>query len=86
MKYVESGNFTTEQLSISETIIEARDVICIAKNVIEKITNVSDDVKKELGLAINNLDQATDYLKHIKHKSDIALSFVQTDIKEKEFL
>ena len=44
------------------------------------------DVKKEIDLAINNLSQATDYLKHIKNKSSIALTFVQTDVKEKEFL
>ena len=86
MKYVKSGNFTTEQFSIAETITETEDVILIAKDVIEKITNVSDDIKKELDLAINNLNQATGYLKHIKHKADIALDYVPTDVKEKEFL
>ena len=86
MKYIKSGNFTTEQLSISETIMETNDVVGIAKDIIEKIINVPDDVKKELDLAINNLNKASDYLKNIKHKTDIALDCVPTDIKEKEFL
>ncbi len=86
MKYIKSGIFTTEQLSISETITETNDVVGIAKDIIEKITNVPDDVKKELDLAINNLNQAKDYLKHIKNKCDIALDYVPTDIKEKEYL
>ena len=88
MKYVKSGTFTTEQLSIAETITETQDVILIAKEVIENIKNVSDDVKKDLELALadNNLDQASDYLRHINRKSDIALTFVPTDIQEKEFL
>ncbi len=86
MKYVKSGKFTTEQLSICETITETNDVVLIAKDVIEKITNVPDDVKKELDLAINNLDQAINCLEHIKRKIDIALGYVPTDIQEKEHL
>lgn len=86
MKYVKQGVFTTEQFSIAETITETEDVVLIAKDVLEKITNVSGDIKKELDLAINNLNQATDYLKHIKRKSDIALEYVPTDIQEKEYL
>lgn len=86
MKYVKSGTFTTQQQSIEETITEAADVVAIAKDVIEKITNVSNDVKKELDLAIDNLNQATDYMKYIKQKTDIALKYVPTDVQEKEYL
>ena len=83
MKYVKQGNFTTEQLSIAETITETQDVILIAKDVLSKI---SGDSKKEIDLAINNLNQAINYLKHIKRKTDIALTFVPEDVQEKEFL
>ena len=86
MKYVKSGTFTTKQFSIEETIIETDDVISIAKDIIKKITDVPNDVQKELNLAITNLDEATEYLGHIKRKTDIALKFVPQDIQEKEFL
>jgi hypothetical protein len=83
MKYVKQGSFTTEQLSIAETITETQDVILIAKDVLSKI---SGDFQKEIDLAIKNLNQATDYLKHIKRKTDIALTFVPPDVQEKECL
>ena len=86
MKYIKSGIFTTQQQSINETITEVDDVIKIAKCIIAKITNVSNDVKKDLDLVANNLNQATDYLKCIKHKTDIALDYVPTDVQEKEYL
>ena len=83
MKYVKQGNFTTKQQSIAETITETQDVILIAKDVLSKI---SGDFQKEIDLAMNNLDQATNYLKHIKHKTDIVLTFVPEDVQEKECL
>lgn len=86
MKYVMPGMFTTDQFSIEETITETEDVVQIAKDVIKKITDVSDDVKKELNLAIDNLDQATDYLRHVRRKTDIALNFVPQDVQEKHCL
>lgn len=88
MKYVKSpGAFSTNQFSISETLTEVDDVISIAKDIIQKIDNVPDDVKKELKLALTNLDQAiTDYLPHIKRKMDIALKYVPLDVQEKECL
>lgn len=86
MKYTKPGVFTTEQFSIEETITETEDVVQIAKDVIKNITGVSDDAKKEIQLAINNLDQAIDYLGHIRCKTDIALPFVPKDIQEKNCL
>lgn len=81
MEYAKLGTF--EQSSIEELIIETDDVIGIAKDVLSKI---SGDSKKEIDLAINNLNQAINYLKHIKRKMDVALTFVPKDVKEKEFL
>lgn len=81
MEYAKLGTF--EQSSIEELIIETDDVIGIAKDVLSKI---SGDFQKEIDLAMNNLDQATNYLKHIKHKTDIALTFVPEDVQEKECL
>ena len=83
MKYVKSENFTTKQLSISETITEISDVIDIAKDIIQKTKNYDSS---ELNLALNNLNQATNYLKYVKEKTNIALKFVPTDIQEKEYL
>ena len=88
MKYDKSGTgvFTTQQFSIEETITETKDVVLIALHTLQNITVVSEDVKKELNLAISNLNQATDYLKYIKSKTDIALKYVPSDVQEKEFL
>ena len=80
MKYVKSGIFTTKQLSISETVTEISDVIDIAKDVIKNAEN------QELKLALDNLNQATHYLKYIEEKTKIALKYVPTDIQEKEYL
>lgn len=87
MKYSnKTGIFTTDQFSISETITETEDVILIAKDIIKNIDNVSDDVKKELNLSIKNLDQASNYLKYIERKTDVALKFVPKDVQDKECL
>ena len=86
MKYVKSGTFTTQQFSISETITETDDVIEIAKGIIEQINDVPTAVKKELNLALTNLNEAANYLKYIDKKTEIALKFVPKSIQEKEYL
>lgn len=86
MKYVKSGNFTTKQLSISETIIETSDVINIAKDIIQKLISEQNNKSQDLMLVLNNLNQATNYLKFIEDKTSITLNFVPADIQEKEFL
>lgn len=87
MKYSnKTSAFTTSWFNVEETITETEDVILIAKDIIKNIDNVSDDVKKELNLAITNLDQASNYLEHIRHKTDIALKFVPKDVQDKECL
>ncbi|MBQ6736752.1 MAG: hypothetical protein IJQ90_04705 [Alphaproteobacteria bacterium] len=86
MKYVKPGPFTTKQFSIEETITETEDVIGIAKDVIKKIPNIPDNIKKELKLALTNLDNAEEYLRYIRKKTDIALQFVPEKIQEQEYL
>lgn len=86
MKYVKSGNFTTKQLSISETIIETSDVINIAKDIIQKLISEQNNKSQDLMLVLNNLNQATSYLKFIEDKTSITLNFVPADIQEKNFL
>ena len=86
MKYTNSGIFTTDQLSIEETITETRDVIEIAQDVIKNIPDVPNNIKKSLDLALENLNQATGYLDYIQRKTDVALRFVPVDIQEKEYL
>lgn len=77
MKYVKSGTFTTKQFSIDETLIEIDDVVSIALDCIKN---------GDLKLAETNLGQVANYIKHIRHKVEIALKYVPTDVQEKEFL
>ena len=86
MKYVKQGSFTTKQFSLDETITETEDVIGIAEHIIENISDISDDIKKELKLALTNLSEAEEYLNHIRKKTDIALKFVPKETQEKEYL
>lgn len=86
MKYVKQGSFTTRQFSIDETVTEVEDVISIAKDIIKNISDISDDAKKELKLAITNLNEAEEYLDCIRKKTKIALKFVSKEIQEKEYL
>ena len=86
MKYVKQGSFTTRQFSIDETVTEVEDVISIAKCIIENISDISDDTKKELKLAITNLNEAEEYLDCIRKKTEIALKFVPKETQEKEYL
>ena len=77
MKYTQSPKYTTAEESISETLAEINDVIAIARTAID-----SGDKK----MAITNLDAATNYIEHIKHKVEIALLHVPEDIKQANFL
>lgn len=77
MKYVKSGTFTTQHFSIDETLREIDDVVTIAMDCIKK---------NDLKLAETNLAAIEDYIKHIRHKVEIALKYVPTDVQEKEFL
>ena len=86
MKYVKQGSFTTRQFSIDETVTEVEDVISIAKDIIKNISDISDDTKKELKLAITNLNEAEEYLDCIRKKTSIALKFVPKETQEKEYL
>ena len=86
MKYVKQGSFTTRQFSIDETVTEVEDVISIAADIIKNISDISDDAKKELKLAITNLNEAEEYLDCIRKKTEIALKFVPKETQEKEYL
>ena len=77
MKYVKSGTFTTKQFSIDETLTEISDVVAIAQSCIKN---------GDLKLAQTNLKEVEDYIKHIRHKVEIALKYVPLDAQEREFL
>ncbi|MBO4480560.1 MAG: hypothetical protein J5742_02970 [Alphaproteobacteria bacterium] len=68
MKNIKSNIVNTKQFSVSEIITETKDVVSIAKHILSNIKDVSTDVKRDLNLAINNLNQATTYLDHLNHK------------------
>lgn len=77
---------TTKELSISQTIAEAQDVIAISKHTLNCMQNLSGEIKKEVEFAVNQLSQAENYLSHIKQKTDIALKFIPDDMKQKNHL
>ena len=78
MKYVKGfGNFTTDQMSILETLQEIEDVVTIAKTVAPK---------GDIELALTNLAQAFDYIEHIRRKVEIAMRHVPESVQEKYFL
>ncbi|MCQ2599446.1 MAG: hypothetical protein MJ187_03665 [Alphaproteobacteria bacterium] len=77
MKYVHGlRTFTTQEMSILETLQELEDVIGIAKIVCH---NESD-------FACKNLDEAEHYIPYLCKKIKIALKYVPTEIQEKEYL
>ena len=78
MKYTKGfGAFTTEQMSILETLQEIEDVVTIAK---------IEAPKGNVELAITNLDEALDYIEHVRKKVEIALRHVPDATQEKYFL
>ena len=78
MKYTKGfGTFTTEQMSILETLQEIEDVVTIAK---------IEAPKGNIKLAITNLDEASDYIEHVRRKVEIALLHVPKSVQEKYFL
>ena len=78
MKYTKGfGTFTTEQMSILETLQEIEDVVTIAK---------IEAPKSNTELAITNLNQALDYIEYIRRKVKIAMKHVPESVQEKYFL
>ena len=78
MKYTKGfGTFTTEQMSILETLQEIEDVVTIAK---------IETPKGNVELAITNLDAVLSYIKHVRKKVEIALRHVPDATQEKYFL
>lgn len=85
MKYVKTGSFSTQQMSIDETITELNDVIAIARNILSSL-DVPQNVRKEIGTALLNLKEAESYIPHIRKKVKIAMKYVPKDIQEQEYL
>lgn len=78
MKYVkQSGVFTTEQMSILETLQEVEDVVTIAKNEVPK---------GNTKLVVTNLNEALDYIKLIRIKIRTALCHVPESVQKQEYL
>ena len=76
MKYTKGGTFTTQEMSMLETLQELQDVIDIAKMFCD---NKND-------AAYKNLDGAELYITHLRKKIKIALEHVPENIQEQEFL
>ena len=76
MKYTDNKTFTTQEMSILETLQELEDVIHIAKTM----------CSSENDVAYKNLDEAESYIPYLRKKIKIALKHVPTEIQEKEYL
>ena len=76
MKYTKGRTFTTQEMSMLETLQELEDVVQIAKTM----------CLGENDAAYKNLDEAELYISHLYKKIKIALEHVPENIQEKEFL
>lgn len=85
MKYVNQGSFSTQQMSIDETITELDDVIAIAVNILSSL-DAPDNVAKEVKTALMNLKEAQSYIPYIRQKVEIAMKHVPTHIQKQEYL
>ncbi len=76
MKYTKGGNFTTQKMSLLETLQELEDVVHIAKTI----------CCSENDVAYKNLDGAELYIQYLRKKIKIALEHVPENIQEQEYL
>ena len=76
MKYTKGGTFTTQEMSMLETLQELEDVVQIAKTI----------CLGENDAAYKNLDGTELYISHLRKKIKIALEHVPKNIQEQEFL
>lgn len=89
MKYTDNNTFTTQELSILETLQELEDVVHIAKMMcrgIHKDGGMPDSARGDAESAYKNLDEAEHYIPYLRKKIKIALEHVPTEIQEKEYL
>jgi hypothetical protein len=89
MKYTDSKTFTTQELSILETLQELEDVVHIAKMMcrgIHKDGDMPDSARGDAESAYKNLDEAEHYIPYLRKKIKIALEHVPNETQEKEYL
>ena len=89
MKYTNSEKFTTQELSILETLQELEDVVHIAKTMcrsIYKDGGMPDSARGDAKYAHTNLDEAEEYISFLRKKIKIALEHVPNEIQEQEYL
>ncbi len=91
MKYVKDGSFTTQEMSMLETLQELEDVVGIAKIMCRSIYkdgtgNVSQSTRGEAKYGYTNLNETEEYIKYLRKKIKIALEHIPTEIQEKEYL
>ena len=91
MKYIKDGSFTTQEMSMLETLQELEDVVGIAKIMCRSIYkdgtgNVSQSTRGDAKYAHTNLDEAEEYISFLRKKIKIALEHVPNEIQEQEYL
>ena len=89
MKYTKGRIFTTQEMSMLETLQELEDVVHIAKMMcrgIHKDGGMPDFARGDAKYAYTNLDEAEEYISFLRKKIKIALEHVPTDIQKQEYL
>lgn len=91
MTYVKEGTFTTQEMSMLETLQELADVVGIAKIMCRSIYKdgtgtVSESTRHEAKYAYTNLDEAEEYISFLRKKIKIALEHVPENIQKQEYL
>ncbi len=84
MKYTNQGQFSTQQMSIDETITELDDVIGISVNILSTLD--IPEHAKEIGMILLNLKEAKSYIPYIRKKVEVSMKYVPADIQEQEYL
>lgn len=85
MKYTNQGQFSTQQMSIDETITELDDVIGISVNILSTL-DIPEHAAKEIGVILLNLKEAKSYIPYIRKKVEVSMKYIPADIQEQEYL
>lgn len=86
MKYAPDGEFTTQQMSIHETLNQLGDCVSIAKTLCDCLNQLPENIRADIKYALALLAEAESYIPYIEKKTKIALSHVPTEIQGQEYL
>ena len=86
MKYAPDGEFTTQQMSIHETLTQLGDCVHIARTLCDCLKQLPENIRSDVKYALALLDEAESYILYIEKKTKIALSYVPLETQTQEYL